>query len=173
MIPSRSTKRDTSPRCEKDSFLNTAPNSIKPVDIKHADIVAEFIYYLIDELAAGKGPSLDQVSKDTEVVLKNDHVFGFVSFEDTSPTGLIMLNECAAIYAGGIFGEISELYVAPKLRSRGIAGALIQEAVDFARSRKWNRLEVGAPNQPEWKRTFDFYVRAGFDEVGPRLRKVF
>lgn len=82
-----------------------------------------------------------------------------------------MLNECAAIYAGGVFGEISELYVAPELRSRGIAGALIQEAIDLARTRKWNRLEVGAPNQPEWKRTFDFYVREGFNEVGPRLRK--
>ncbi|WP_419177305.1 GNAT family N-acetyltransferase [Ruegeria halocynthiae] len=85
---------------------------------------------------------------------------------------MIMLNECAAIYAGGVFGEISELYVLPKLRSRGTAGALIQEAVDLGCSRKWNRLEVGAPNQPEWKRTFDFYIRSGFDEVGPRLRKI-
>jgi GNAT superfamily N-acetyltransferase len=151
--------------------LNTTSISIKQVDIKHADIVAGFVYDLIDELAAGKSPSLGKISNDTEAVLKNDHVFGFISFEGTSPTGLIMLNECAAIYAGGVFGEISELYVAPKLRSRGIAGALIQEAIDFARSRKWNRLEVGAPNQPEWKRTFDFYLRAGFDEVGPRLRK--
>lgn len=76
-----------------------------------------------------------------------------------------------ALQYEGIFGEISELYVALKLRSRGIAGALIQEAIDLARTRNWNRLKVGAPNQPEWKRTFDFYVRTGFDEVGPRLHK--
>lgn len=151
--------------------MNDTSTSIKTVEVEHADIVAGFVYRLIDELASGKGPSLEKVSNDTRDVLTNDHVFGLISFKGTTPSGLIMLNECAAIYAGGVFGEISELYVAPELRSRGIAGALIQEAIDLARTRKWNRLEVGAPNQPEWKRTFDFYVRAGFDEVGPRLRK--
>lgn len=145
--------------------------SIKPLDSGNAEYVAKFVYQLIDELAHGKGPSLEKITTDAEAVLENDHVFGFMSYEYASPTGLIMLNECAAIYAGGVFGEISELYVLPHLRSRGIAGALIQRAINLGCSREWNRLEVGAPNQPEWKRTFDFYVRAGFDEVGPRLRK--
>lgn len=31
---------------------------------------------------------------------------------------------------------------------------------------------VGAPHQPEWARTLSFCLRNGFDEVGPRLRRV-
>lgn len=86
--------------------------------------------------------------------------------------GLLMLNECAAIYAGGRFGEISELYVEPEFRSDGVAAKLIEDAVRLGQGRNWNRLEVGAPDQPVWKRTFDFYLRNGFAEVGPRLRKL-
>ncbi len=139
---------------------------------KHAKIVARYVYELIDELAEGKGPNMETVLANTKTVLGNDKVFGLLAYHNAMPIGLIMLNECAAIYAGGIFGEISELYVSPELRSQGIAGTLIERAVTLGSTRGWKRLEVGAPNQPNWKRTFDFYVRSGFEEVGPRLRRI-
>ncbi len=34
-------------------------------------------------------------------------------------------------------------------------------------------LEVGAPSVPKWQRTVDFYLRNGFEEVGPRLYRSF
>jgi len=82
------------------------------------------------------------------------------------------LNECAAIYAGGKFGEISELYVRPDMRSQGVAQQLLDHAQQEARARGWKRIEVGAPSQPDWHRTLNFYLRNGFDEVGPRLRRL-
>lgn len=101
-----------------------------------------------------------------------ESVTGLLALVDETPVGLLMLNECAAIYAGGRFGEISELYVEPEFRSDGVAAKLIEDAVRLGQGRNWNRLEVGAPDQPVWKRTFDFYLRNGFAEVGPRLRKL-
>lgn len=85
--------------------------------------------------------------------------------------GLITLNECTAIYAGGRFGEIPELYVAPAYRSRGLGALLLEEAIGFATARCWPRLEVGAPDLPRWQRTVDFYQRHGFVNVGPRLKR--
>jgi GNAT superfamily N-acetyltransferase len=76
-----------------------------------------------------------------------------------------------AIYAGGRFGEITELYVSPAHRSKGIAPILITAATSIGRQKGWKRLEVGAPDQPAWSRTLSFYLREGFEEVGPRLRK--
>lgn len=91
---------------------------------------------------------------------------------DGAALGVLMLNECAAIYAGGAFGEITELYVAPEHRASGLGAGLIAAAADFARARGWPRLEVGAPDQPRWSRTVAFYRRNGFEEVGPRLRRL-
>jgi len=82
------------------------------------------------------------------------------------------LNECAAIYAGGKFGEISELYVCPEMRSKGIARQFLDHAQIEAVDRGWKRIEVGAPGQPEWQRTLNFYLHNGFEEVGPRLRRL-
>jgi len=49
---------------------------------------------------------------------------------------------------------------------------LLTEAEQLAKARSWTRFEVGAPDQPAWARTVQFYLREGFEEVGPRLRKV-
>ena len=134
--------------------------------------VSEFVYLLIDELAAGAGPDRETIATNTRQVLAMDGVTGIIATEGSTPLGVIMLNECAAIYAGGRFGEISELYVRPEHRSNGIAARLVNAAQAYATEQGWKRLEVGAPQQPEWDRTFKFYLREGFQEVGPRLRKL-
>lgn len=81
-----------------------------------------------------------------------------------------MLAESVAIYAGGMFGVITELYVMPEWRSAGVARKLIDAGIALGRERRWDRLEVGAPHQPAWERTLNFYLRAGFTIVGPRLQ---
>lgn len=83
--------------------------------------------------------------------------------------GILTLNECAAIYAGGNFGEISELYVDSSQRSSGVGAKLIDAAKHFAIQKGWPEIEVGAPPQPEWRRTIDFYTSRGFVYSGPRL----
>ena len=97
-------------------------------------------------------------------------VFGFIATDSSGDAvGLLMLNQCKAIYAFGSFGEISELYIDPRCRSEGLGKELLQTGIEFARSRKWSMLEVGAPDVPRWQKTVDFYVRNGFEIVGPRL----
>ena len=82
---------------------------------------------------------------------------------------MLTLNQCAATYARGRFGEIAELYVVPRGRSAEVGAGLLSAALTFAHARAWHRLEVGAPAVPRFQRTVNFYVRNGFVEVGPRL----
>lgn len=142
------------------------------VGIGHAIFIAEFVHDLLYELSNGDGPDLETVTSSVHSVLQNDLVTSVAAYDCETPVGLMMLNECAAIYAGGKFGEISELYVLPAYRSKGVATKLIEAAVVEGRTRGWKRLEVGAPSQPAWMRTLQFYLQNGFDEVGPRLRKL-
>ena len=106
----------------------------------------------------------------TRDVLASDRVVAVLALIDDVPVGLMTLNECMAIYAGGLFGEISELYIEPEKRSQGIAPHLLSFGLDEGRARGWKRIEVGAPSQPTWQRTLAFYLSNGFEEVGPRLR---
>lgn len=144
--------------------------SIRCAEDKDAATVAGFVHALIDELTGGAPPAIEEIVICTKAVLAEPGVLALVAWADKAPVGAMTLNECAAIYAGGKFGEISELYVRPENRSQGIAGQLLKHALAEACNRGWKRLEVGAPEQPAWHRTLNFYLRNGFAEIGPRLR---
>lgn len=133
------------------------------------EIIADFVHALLDEISGGNAPNRQTVIQNARSVIAQDDVVAFIAFSDEAPIGAIVLNECMAIYAGGRFGEISELYVHPDARSQGVAPHLLDIALAEGRERGWTRLEVGAPGQPQWKRTLEFYLRNDFEEIGPRL----
>ncbi|MEP4035916.1 GNAT family N-acetyltransferase [Pseudophaeobacter sp.] len=135
-------------------------------------LVAGFVAALLEELSGGERYDPDDLLEVTADLLAGEEVVGLLAYEGDQPLGLIMLNQCAAIYAGGLFGEITELYVVPDQRSNGVAQKLLLAARDLGRARGWKRLEVGAPNQPQWQRSLQFYQREGFLVTGPRLRQL-
>jgi GNAT superfamily N-acetyltransferase len=133
--------------------------------------VGQLTYELLAELYPDLGYKRNVCVDTARTLLAGDD--GVWSFLATTrngrDVGVVMLNECAAIYAGGRFGEISELYVVPESRSKKVGALLTEAVVAFGRKRKWPFIEVGAPSVPAWQRTVDFYLRHGFEEVGPRL----
>jgi GNAT superfamily N-acetyltransferase len=137
------------------------------------ETVGTMVHALLSELFAESIADFDRdkMCRTAETLLAGDtRVWGLMAQTgDDAPVGLLMLNECAAIYAGGNFGEISEFYVAPSHRSAGVGALLVDAAAEFGRSRGWPEIEVGAPDAPRWQRTVDFYLGRGFKEVGPRL----
>lgn len=145
---------------------------VRKAEKDDAATVAKFVHALLNELSDGEGPSLELVMKRAHEVLAKESVSAFIAFIGDEPVGALTVNECAAIYAGGTFGEISELYVLPEMRSKGVAPNLLRHAQLHAAEQEWTRIEVGAPEQPEWQRTLSFYLNNGFVEVGPRLRQL-
>jgi GNAT superfamily N-acetyltransferase len=148
------------------------------VDIRLAgeadvDSVARLVLELFEELASPRdsGYRPEEVTRTVRELLQgSDPVWALLAEADGQGIGVLTLNECASIYAGGRFGEISELYVRAPFRALGVGNRLLEAAVQFARRREWCRLEVGAPEIPKWERTVNFYRHAGFSEVGPRLK---
>ena len=139
------------------------PRDFEPVGA----LVCALLTELYPEAADERGAFVDAA----ETLLKgSEGVWAFLAVTpDGRAIGALTLNECAAIYAGGRFGEISEFYVVPDFRSKGVGSLLIEAALEFGRERGWPNIEVGAPAPPAWQRTVDFYLKHGFEEVGPRL----
>ncbi len=143
------------------------------IQIRHAHVdEAPLVAVLVSRLLAELGDEVETraLLETTRTLLAAGDVAALIRLVDDRPAGVVTLNQCAAIYAGGRFGEICELYVGPNDRSAGLGRHLIEAAVDYARKAGWTRLEVGAPAQPRWQRTTDFYLANGFTLVGPRLR---
>ncbi|MBN1341244.1 MAG: GNAT family N-acetyltransferase [Phycisphaerae bacterium] len=84
--------------------------------------------------------------------------------------GVITMSEGVSLYAGGRFGVIREFYVIPEERSRGVGKALLERAKEVGREKGWKRIEATPADKVKWPRTYCFYAREGFREIGPRLK---
>ena len=92
-------------------------------------------------------------------------IVALVAYDTKISIGVLTLHECAAIYAGGKFDEISELSVEPQYRSKGAGRKLPEAASNEARSRCWKRIDAGAQKKDKWVRTADDlwrYILSGF-----------
>jgi GNAT superfamily N-acetyltransferase len=146
--------------------------AVRQANIQDAETVGALVSALLSELRGEEGPARTVLAPGTaeQLLAMDGRVFGFLASEGENPVGVIMLAESAALFAGGIYGIITELYVVPDRRSLGVAKLLVDAASELGRRRGWTQLEVGAPSQPKWRRSLEFYENYGFTEIGPRLK---
>ena len=147
--------------------------TISQASLSESILVGEMVYEMENELWGEAAGNLDKnafIESAKRLIDSNDNFWAFLAKnESNTPVGVITLSESCAIYAGGKFGEIMEMFIFPEYRSAGIGHELVVFAKKFAVEKNWKILEVGSPAQPRWARTYDFYVREGFKEIGPRL----
>jgi GNAT superfamily N-acetyltransferase len=139
---------------------------------QHAKVIVQKVAELIEEL--GGKPF---VYNEAEIfcfiddAMEKDIYMAFLAINNTEKVvGILTLGESGAVYAGGKFGVIHEFYIDPEIRSQGIGKLLLEKAKKKSLDLNWHRLEVGTPPFPVWDRTKDFYLREGFQEIGPRLK---
>ncbi|MFH7001233.1 GNAT family N-acetyltransferase [Flavobacterium bizetiae] len=143
-----------------------------------ADKVVYLIISLLEELNMTLKQKFEfdfeQYTKLAEKSLGNENIFNaFLAYDaqdPSDPIGIITLASSYAIYNLGEFGTITEFYVVPEYRSKGLGAVLIEEAKKFCTAKKWKKLEVGAPAEKNWPRTIAFYENNGFNKKGPKLR---
>jgi GNAT superfamily N-acetyltransferase len=153
--------------------METGIVEIRQAQIRDCEVVAHLVHDLLTELTFPEAVdfSVLDCADTTRRLLGGSAVWAFLAeLAPGDAVGVLTLNECAAIYAGGTFGEISELYVRPPFRSKGVGNRLVHAAIEFGQSREWKRLEVCAPPVPAWERTVGFYCQNGFAQLGPRLK---
>jgi GNAT superfamily N-acetyltransferase len=118
----------------------------------------------LDAVAAAQTQTLDLWRRDPEAMC------AFAAIHEGVVLGIVTLTRAFAIYAGGWFGIVSELYVVPAARSTGIGAELLAEARRYGESRGWTRLELTAGDATASDRRLQFYERNGFLRVGVRLK---
>jgi GNAT superfamily N-acetyltransferase len=101
-----------------------------------------------------------------------DTFIAFLARVSGEPIGVLTVTETFAIYAGGRYGVIDEMYVVPEHRSSGVGRVLLEAAKELGMVRGWRRMDVTAPPGPAGERTVRFYERQGFVFTGPKLRCV-
>ncbi|WP_136623636.1 MULTISPECIES: GNAT family N-acetyltransferase [Bradyrhizobium] len=144
----------------------------REVSVDDAPTVTHMVAALLAELGAGQVQSGPDTQLVAELLAMKERVYGFLAFTEERPVGVIMLSETAALFARGTFATITELYVVPDQRSSGVAMRLIGAAVGLGTEKGWSQLELAAPRQPMWSRNpgLALYFKAGFAEIGPRLK---
>jgi GNAT superfamily N-acetyltransferase len=137
----------------------------------------ERVVSLVEDLLAELEESPEEFQGiDRARVLKDlagagDRHTAFLAVEDGGrAVGVMTVMESFAIYAGGNYGTIDEMYVIPGFRSRGAGKLLIDAAKKLGLRKKWLRIDVTAPPGDRWKRTREFYESQGFVFTGPKLR---
>ena len=86
---------------------------------------------LLSELSGSPSRYDERLAAASHLLSRDNRVCGFVAFALQQPVGVIILSENASIYAGGMFGVITELYVVPAQRSAGVATKLVNAAVTW------------------------------------------
>jgi len=137
------------------------------------ELIFKYVTLLLAELE-GEEPEFEgidskRVFQDMKAVGERFNTF-VATAESGEVAGIMTVMESFAIYAGGNYGVIDEMYVAPGYRSQGIGKKLIETLKDFARQRKWQRIDVTTPPEQKWRRTVAFYEREGFVFTGPKMR---
>ena len=109
-----------------------------------------------------------------------EHIFNVLSehfhtaYEVTAGSDVVAfftLSESFSIFAKGRYGIINELWVSPDYRSRGIGSNVVDEIVSLAKLNGWSRIDVSAPPNAEWDKTFEFYQKCGFEFTGRKLKR--
>ncbi len=113
----------------------------------------------------------EKTQQRAEELISKKSYFVFIAEYENKPIAFISMYESYALYAEGSFGTIPELYVRPEYRSLNIGKLLLEKAKEFAKSKKWGRLEVTTPPLPQFDRTLSFYENNGFEISGGRKLK--
>jgi len=141
------------------------------VDVSNSQEIARLAVCLTNEIIERTGirhfevdvPLAENLCKS---FMEQGHYQVMAAFEDGEIIGFGALCESHSLYAEGVFGIIQEFYVLPEWRSKSIGSKLLEQMVEYARSKKWKRLELCTPPVPEFDRTVAFYKDNGFEITG-------
>ena len=111
----------------------------------------EALYGVFDTLAAG-----------------GDAGFVVIAEEDGAARAVCTASFAQAVRTVGRYAILQEMYVEPDSRSSGMGRAVIDFALEHAVASGCQVVELGTPRSGD--RQIEFYERAGFVNVGARLR---
>lgn len=144
---------------------------IKKIKDEEINLGLEFLEALYLEL----GEESESIKYLSETFLKSilesgKTEFYFIDSDDVQKLGFFTLTNSQAIYAGGQYGSLDEMYIIPQYRSMKIGLTIIEEIKRIGKEKNWKRIDVTAPTDSNEKGAVNFYIKAGFLHTGPKLK---
>lgn len=133
-----------------------------------ADLVAIMVHRLMLEIDPQDIPRPQDILA-TASELMNGHAdfFALLAFSGVrQPVGVLATVEGASLRATGYFGIITEFYVDPEERSKGLGEQMLYKITKFGRERHWSHLELVFPKGGQQLVGENFFHRNGFKDVG-------
>lgn len=139
-----------------------------------AKTVSGMLKALGDEMAERAGAVVntdrDLVERLFEEYL--DTKFRALIFEESgSAIGFATFYESFALYAGGSYMTVTELYMESARRSKGYGATALAWLKEYGKQEGYSRIELTTPPQPEFQRSLDFYLQNDFEVTGGRKVK--
>ena len=135
---------------------------------RDCDAAIDLVRRLLTEL--GETPAPAEAMAPVFNGFVNDGNAGFVALaeDDGCLVAVCTVSYVDALRSVGRYAIIQEMYVVPGVRSTGVGMDVLRFALDHAIARGCAMVELGTPYHGA--RQIQFYQRAGFTNVGARLR---
>ena len=154
---------------------STSPTAtIRPATGADAPAVASAVERLLVELG-GRRPSRASLEAEVRAVLEDPGVGALIVAEAGAEiVGVLSASWQRALHVPGRYATIQDLWVDAEWRSRQIGAALLEALADRCREQGVTRIEVGLPRESfaAVRATEAFYLGNGFEQLGPRMRRL-
>ena len=123
---------------------------------------------LLFELGGNPAPAESLFGVFDRLVSGGDAGFIVIAEVEEVARAVCTASFATALRTAGRYCIIQEMFVEPEARSSGVGCAVIDFALEYAEDRGCQVVELGTPRQGQ--RQIEFYERAGFENVGARMR---
>ena len=123
---------------------------------------------LLIELGGNPAPAEKLRGVFDELVSGSRTGFAVIAEEDGAAKAACTASFQQAIRTAGCYCILQEMFVEPESRSTGVGRAVVDFALQHAVDSACQVVELGTPR--EGQRQIEFYERAGFVNIGARMR---
>jgi GNAT superfamily N-acetyltransferase len=150
------------------------PATIRPATVADAGAVAAAVEQLLLELG-GRRPARELLRAEVEAALADPGIGAILVAEAGGGiVGVLSASWQRALHVPGRYATIQDLWVDAEWRSRGVGAELVDGLADLCQAEGVARIEVGLPRETfaAIAATESFYLRNGFELLGPRMRRL-
>jgi GNAT superfamily N-acetyltransferase len=147
---------------------------VRPAGHGDVDAVAVAVRELLAELD-GTPAALPAMEAAVRALIDNPWAGAvLVAESDDGLVGVLGASWQVAIHVPGYYALIQDLWVDPASRGRNVGRSLLAALFELARSKRFERVEVGLPRESfaRFAATEAFYLGEGFTPNGPRMRRL-
>ncbi len=134
-----------------------------------ADLIAIMVSELVREIHGSDDSHVGHDILLSAHELMNEHsgFHAFLAFDiEHRPVGILSVIEGVSLRVSGRFGIITDFYVAPSERSRGLGEQMLYRVAEMGREFEWSRLELVFPKGGKQSIGEIFFTRNGFKDGG-------